>query len=348
MRVIALVKRILLQIIRDKRTLALLFVAPLLVLTLMNFVFNGNQVKPELGIVGANTQLIEQFEAADIIVKKYEKVENIEDTIKTDELDGVLQLTADTFILTLTNDEPSIAKTLEIKVKQLLQQTQPNIAQAETNGPLALQTDYIYGSSETVMFDTLSPALIGFFVFLFVFLISGIGLLNERTTGTLERLMATPIRRGEIIAGYLISYGILAVIQTIIIVLFSILVLDIILVGSIWDVLLINIITALLALSLGILLSSFASSEFQMIQFIPLVIVPQIFFSGIFPLGGMADWLKGLAYLMPLYYISDALKGIMYMGLSLNDLTKHIIILLAFILCFIILNLFALKKYRKL
>lgn len=349
MRVIALVKRILLQIIRDKRTLALLFVAPLLVLTLMNFVFNGNQVKPELGIVGANTQLIEQFEAADIIVKQYEKVENIEDTVKVDELDGLLQLTADTFILTLTNDEPSIANTLEIKVKQLLQlQTQSNIAQAETNGPVALQTDYIYGSSETVMFDTLSPVLIGFFVFLFVFLISGIGLLNERTTGTLERLMATPIRRGEIIAGYLISYGILAFIQTIIIVLFSIHVLDIILVGSIWDVLLINIITALLALSLGILLSSFASSEFQMIQFIPLVIVPQIFFSGIFPLGGMADWLKGLAYLMPLYYISDALKGIMYMGLSLNDLSKHIIILLAFILCFIILNLFALKKYRKL
>ena len=86
---------------------------------------------------------------------------------------------------------------------------------------LKRERQYSIGSSETVMFDTLSPALIGFFVFLFVFLISGIGLLNERTTGTLERLMATPIRRGEIIAGYLISYGILAVIQTIIIVLFQ-------------------------------------------------------------------------------------------------------------------------------
>ena len=61
----------------------------------------------------------------------------------------------------------------------------------------------------------------------------------------------------------------------------------------------------------------------------------------------MADWLKGLAYIMPLYYVADALKG-MYMGLGLADLTKHIIILFGFILAFIILNLFALKKYRKL
>ncbi len=349
MRVIALVKRILLQIRRDKRTLALLFFAPLLVLTLMNFVFNGNEIKPELGVVGANKPLIEQLEAADIIVKPYEEVADIKDTVKENKLDGLLQLTADSFILTVTNDNPTIAKMIEMKVKQLLQlQAQPSFEQAEATNQLAIQTDYIYGSSETVSFDTFSPILIGYFVFFFVFLISGIGLLNERTTGTLERLMATPIRRFEIIAGYLISYGILAFIQTIIIVLFSIHVLDIILVGSIWDVLFINIITALLALSLGILLSSFASSEFQMIQFIPLVIVPQIFFSGIFPLEGMADWLQGLAYIMPLYYVAEALKGIMYMGLGLSDVVRPVLILVAFIVCFIILNLFALKKYRKL
>ena len=65
----------------------------------------------------------------------------------------------------------------------------------------------MYGSSETVFFDVLSPILIGFFVFFFVFLISGIGLLKERTTGTLERLMSTPIRRGEIVTAYLVGYG---------------------------------------------------------------------------------------------------------------------------------------------
>lgn len=348
MRILALVKRILLQIIRDKRTLALLFLAPLLVLTLMNFVFNGKQVKPELGITGANTQLIEQLKTADIVVKQYDEVNDLKELVAEDELDGFLQLDNGEVALTLTNDDPSVAKTLEMKIKQLLQLQAQASATKVAGEPQAITTNYIYGDSETVLFDTFSPMLIGFFVFFFVFLISGIGLLNERTSGTLERLLATPIKRSEIIAGYLIGYGILAVIQTIILVLFAINVLDIILVGSIWDVLIINVITAFVALSLGILLSSFASSEFQMIQFIPLVIVPQIFFCGIFPIDGMADWLKGLAYIMPLYYIADALKSIMYMGLGLGDLTKNLLILFAFIVAFIILNMFALKKYRKL
>lgn len=105
---------------------------------------------------------------------------------------------------------------------------------------------------------------------------------------------------------------------------------------------------ALVALSLGILLSSFASSEFQMMQFIPIIIVPQIFFSGIFSIDAMADWLQVFAYFMPLYYGGDALKGIMYEGLSLSEISNDIYFLLAFAAIFIILNLFALKKYRKL
>ena len=217
-------------------------------------------------------------------------------------------------------------------------------------GELSLQdsmkTNYVYGSSETELFDIFSPILVGFFVFFFVFLISGIGLLNERTTGTLERLLATPIKRGE--TGYLIGYGLVALIQTIIIVLFVINVLDMVLVGSIWTVILINGIVALVALSLGILLSSFASSEFQMIQFIPLIIVPQIFFSGIFSIEGMADWLQVFANFMPLYYAAAALKGVMYEGLTLSEISNNLYILLAFAAVFIVLNLFALKKYRKL
>ena len=241
-----------------------------------------------------------------------------------------------------------------MKVKQIYSK-EKQIQLLGTNGmqnELSLQdsmkTDYVYGSSETELFDTFSPILVGFFVFFFVFLISGIGLLNERTTGTLERLLATPIKRGEIVTGYLIGYGLLALIQTVIIVLFAINVLDMVLVGSVWTVILINAILTLVALSLGILLSSFASSEFQMIQFIPIIIVPQIFFSGIFSIEGMADWLQVFANFMPLYYAADALKGVMYEGLSLAEIRSNLYILLAFAAVFIILNLFALKKYRKL
>lgn len=121
-----------------------------------------------------------------------------------------------------------------------------------------------------------------------------------------------------------------------------------VLVGSIWNVILINLLLALVALSLGILLSSFASSEFQMVQFIPIAVVPQIFFSGILPLEGMANWLQSIAKVMPLYYAADALKGVMYKGLELADISGNLYALAVFAGIFIILNLFALKKYRKL
>lgn len=354
MRTVALIKRILLQIIRDKRTLALLFVAPLLVLTLMNLVFNGNTVDPVLGVANGNQQIIEKLEAADIVVKEYNNVSTVNEIIVDKNLDGFLQVEGEQPTLTLLNDDPTIAKSLEMKVKQIYNQQKQlqlmgtNVIQSELLSQDSMNTNYVYGSSDTELFDTFSPILVGFFVFFFVFLISGIGLLNERTTGTLERLLATPVKRGEIVTGYLVGYGILAVIQTIIIVLFAINVLDMVLVGSIWNVILINIIVALVALSLGILLSSFASSEFQMIQFIPLIIVPQVFFSGIFSIEGMAEWLQVFANFMPLYYAADALKGVMYEGLSLAEISSNLYILLAFAAVFIVLNLFALKKYRKL
>lgn len=353
MRIAALVKRIFWQMLRDKRTLALLFVAPLLILTLMSFVFNGKTVDPTLGVENINEKTVEQLKNADIKVKEFKDVTNIEEKIKENDLDGFLKVEDNKNILTLQNDDPTISKSLKMKVNQVLslqlqsQMMEQRGLKINMSSQDVIKTDYIYGGDDTGAFDVFSPILIGFFVFFFVFLIAGIGLLKERTTGTLERLFATPIRKREIVAAYLIGFGIFAVIQTIIVVLFSVNVLDIILVGSIWNVILINLLLALAALSLGIFLSSFAATEFQMVQFIPIVIVPQVFFSGIFPIEGMANWLQVFAKAMPLYYAADALKGVMYKGEGLSDISKDLYILIGFTVIFIILNLLALRKYRK-
>ncbi|MFP5112633.1 ABC transporter permease [Bacillaceae bacterium C204] len=350
MRVFALVKRIFRQMFRDKRTLALLFVAPLLILTLMYFLFNGSSVEPKLGVMGVDKQLISVLKKADIQVKQYEKVNA--DTVVDDDLDGLLEQENGRIKLTLQNSDPSAAKGLQMKVSQAVAaQGQAKLIQQNPAAAGMIQQsikiDYVYGNADTVFFDVLSPVLVGFFVFFFVFIISGIGLLRERTTGTLERLMSTPIRRWEIVTAYLVGYGIFAVIQTMIVVFYSINVLDIVLVGSIGNVLLINLILALVALSLGILLSTFAASEFQMIQFIPIAVIPQIFFAGIFPIEGMADWLQAIAKVIPMYYAGDALKGVMYKGLDLSEISGDLFALLIFAVIFIILNIFALKKYRK-
>ncbi|MFP7482462.1 ABC transporter permease, partial [Weissella paramesenteroides] len=142
-----------------------------------------------------------------------------------------------------------------------VQSSLPN-QQKTTTKNYSVSTHYIYGDKDTNFFDTFLPVMMGFVVFFFVFLISGIALLRERTTGTLKRLLATPVKRGEIITGYLSGYGIFALIQTLLIVFYSTYVFDIQILGSIWNVLLINVLMAMAALTMGLFISTFAASEF--------------------------------------------------------------------------------------
>lgn len=368
MRILALVRRICHQMVRDKRALAMMMVAPLLILTLLHYLLTDNTVNPKLGVINADSTLIEQLKNTDIDITQYSTVKNAKKITTDNDLDGMLQITNDKIKLTLKNDQPTQAKALQMKVQQAIaaetgkRQSEDvtkfmkDIQTKLQGAPIKMEqqkapkvsTSYIYGDKDTVFFDLLSPILVGFFVFFFVFLISGIALLKERTTGTLDRLMATPIQRRDIVFGYLTGYGIFAVIQTVIVVFYSVKVLNIILVGSIWNVILINLMLALVALSLGILLSSFANSEFQMMQFIPIAIIPQVFFAGILPIEGMPVWLQIIAKCMPMYYGGDALVDVMYKGSGFSSIRNDLLVLLGFALVFIVLNIFALKKYRKL
>ncbi|MFE8697765.1 ABC transporter permease [Cytobacillus sp. FJAT-53684] len=367
MKILALVKRICHQMLRDKRTLALMMVAPLIILTLLHYLLSSETVPQRIGVNNIDETLIEQLTDKDIIVIPYEQQLNPKKRMIDDKLDAFLQLKDDDMYLTLTNAQPSVTKALQMKVQQSLaavnakkqantmalfiQTIQSKLPgdsiKIETIKAPEVDTSYIYGSKDTDFFDQLSPILVGFFVFFFVFLISGIALLRERTTGTLDRLMATPIQRRDIVFGYVLGYGLFAIIQTLVVVFYSTKVLDIMLVGSLWNVILINLILALVALSLGILLSAFANSEFQMMQFIPIAIIPQIFFAGILPVDGMANWLQIVAKCMPMYYGGNALVDVMYKGLGLSDIQNDLFVLLGFVLVFIVLNIVALKKYRK-
>jgi ABC-2 type transport system permease protein len=365
MSIVALVKRIFHQMLRDKRALALMMVAPLLVLTLLDYLLAGNTVNPRLGVINTDDKLVERLKDTDITVLQVE--ENTADLILDKDLDGILEFAGEEISLTLTNDQPTAAKALQVKVQQAisakktkeqaanLSSFMENIQSKLPEIPVKMEqvkapeisTSYIYGNKDTIFFDQLSPILVGFFVFFFVFLISGIALLRERTTGTLERLLATPILRRDIVFGYLLGYGLFAVVQTIIVVTYAVKVLDITLVGSFWNVVIINLTLALVALSLGILLSAFANSEFQMMQFIPIAIIPQVFFAGIFPFESMAGWMQVLAKCMPMYYGGSALVEVMYKGSGLGAITDELLVLLGFALVFIVLNVVALKKYRK-
>lgn len=147
--------------------------------------------------------------------------------------------------------------------------------------------------------------------------------------------------------GTLISYGFVAVVQTLLIVLFTINVLNVQVAGSIFLVILTTLLLALVALALGIFMSTFAQSEFQMMQFIPLVVVPQIFFSGLIDLHAMADWAQWLANLLPMKYAASALTDVILKGASFSDIAGNLLALVIFIIILTIGNIVGLKRYRK-
>ena len=193
----------------------------------------------------------------------------------------------------------------------------------------------------------MTPILMGFFVFFFVFLISGMALLKERTTGTLDRLLATPVKRSDIVYGYMLAYSFIAALQTVVIVLSTIWLLDLEVLGNIGDVIIVNILFALVALAFGLLLSTLAKSEFQMMQFIPLIITPQLFFSGIIPLDSMTGWVQSIGKVLPLYYAGNALSKIVLNGTSIVYLGNDLLVLSLFLVILTILNIVGLKRYRK-
>lgn len=202
---------------------------------------------------------------------------------------------------------------------------------------------YMYGAEDLETFDNFGSVLIGVLVFFFVFIVAGMAFIEERTTGTLEKMLSTPIKRSELVLGYVLGYGSLTVIQSILISFFVVYVLGVMMVGSIWLVLLVTLLTAICALTLGMLLSAAASSQFQMMQFIPIIITPQIFFCGLFKLS--PGW-EAVSRFMPLYYSANALNEIMVRGNGFATIFVDVLVLTALSILFVIGNIKLLKKYR--
>ena len=179
--------------------------------------------------------------------------------------------------------------------------------------------------------DNTAPALLATMALFFSFLLTGISFLRERSQGTMERLMASPVSRPDIVIGYLLGFFIFALTQTLIILLFTIYLLGVNYNGDLWQIFVFQIVIITGAVNLGIFISTFARNEFQMVQFIPLILFPQIFLSGIiWPVEQMPDYLQWVANVLPLKYGVDGLRQIMLYGKSLGDVGFDLVVLVAF------------------
>ena len=179
--------------------------------------------------------------------------------------------------------------------------------------------------------DRVAPALMAVFALFFTFILTGVSFLRERAQGTLERLLTTPVGRGDILVGYLLGFLIFAAAQSLVILLFTILVLQVDYQGSLWRIFVLLIVLTVVAVNLGIFISTFARNEFQVVQFILLVLAPQIFLSGvILPVEQMPSYLKAIAQVLPLTYAVEGLRGIMLGGQDLGDVVGELAVLAGF------------------
>jgi ABC-2 type transport system permease protein len=144
-----------------------------------------------------------------------------------------------------------------------------------------------------------------------MFLITSIATLRERTSGTLERVLTLPIAKGDFVIGYALAFGLLAAIQAVIIAIFSLTALGLKINGPEALLVIIALCDALLGMALGLLASAFARTEFQAVQFMPVVIIPQLLLCGLLvPLNNMPDILDKIAHVLPMTYAVEAMQNI--------------------------------------
>ncbi|WP_438855101.1 ABC transporter permease [Agromyces sp. M3QZ16-3] len=165
--------------------------------------------------------------------------------------------------------------------------------------------------TDTDVFADIGPAMIALFPFIVMFLVTSIATLRERRTGTLERLFSMPLGKGDFILGYALAFGLLAIFQTAIAVSWAVWVCGLEIEGSVWLLFAVAVADALLGTSLGLLASAFARTEFQVVQFMPVLVFPQILLGGIFlPRDQLPEVLQAIGDALPLSFAIDALTAV--------------------------------------
>jgi ABC-2 type transport system permease protein len=184
---------------------------------------------------------------------------------------------------------------------------------------------YVFESE--IAFDRVAPALLGIFPFVVMFLITSIATLRERTSGTLERLMTMPIGRLDLLFGYALAFGLVSIVQVGLAATVAVTWLGLDVAGSLWTLLLIAILDALLGTALGLFVSAFARTEFQAVQFMPVVVLPQVLLCGLFvPRDEMATALEWLSNVLPLSYAVDAMTEVTSSAEVTGDLVRDLLI----------------------
>ena len=346
-RVVALFRRVVSEIRRDRPSLALLFIAPIVITGLVTFILRESQAPQVTAVVvnlaGTRGQLVGSAlgaalreggglvsDVADEAAARAaigDKAASVGIVIGTDAATGSsLTITAITNGLDPSGEASQVSAVGRAVVAAA--------SSASGTAVPVIRHTTVYGTPTNDPITTFAPAIVGFFAYFFVYILTGVSFLRERTGGTLERLLATPVTRGEVVIGYTLGFGLFATIQVAVLMLWALgslhvpalgplppfsIGLGVAVNGSPLLAFVVVVLLAVGAVSLGIFLSTFARTELQIIQFIPIVLAPQFLLSGVlFPVSSLPSILQPVVAIMPLNYAVDGLRQVFIRGADLG------------------------------
>ncbi len=381
-RVLAIARKNLRSLKHDRRTVGFLVLMPLLMIAIFGYTFGGDVKNLPVYIVNMDSAPSDQSLAtmivSDLLTRDTMDVKKIyEGQSATPDVPSVVrQAVSDTHVKAAIVFGPNFTRDVMASIAATRNGTQalpgtftvyvdgtnPNIVTAITNDlqisilktvlskgitpAIAPIPDFVYGQGAKFI-DFFAPGVMGLAAMMVTFILSIISFVHERATYTLERLLSTPVTEGEIVAGYAVAFGLVGLMQSIVILTAAVLLFQITIVGSVLLTLLVIFIFGIGNQGLGFLLSSVAKNEFQAVQFMPIILFPSILLSGVFwPLEAVPTVLQPVSYAMPLTYAVDALRSVMIRGWSFTQIAIPLLILVAFAILMLSLSAYGLRKRR--
>jgi ABC-2 type transport system permease protein len=317
--------RVVRQLKRDRRTIGLIVFAPIVLMILFGYALSGDMSGIALGLVddGGHAALrahIESIQDFDILYLGSES--DAERLISEGRLDGAVVLVAKGVRVLLDSSSLQIAGAIQAAVQAGVsrEQASQETAGGQQGKESIINTRYIFGY-DLKMMDTVGPAILGLVVFFFTFINAAIAFIRERSQGTLEKFMVSPLSRVEMVSGYVLGFSLFTLLQSATTLFVVTALFGVPLHGSALTALGIVLLLGAGALVLGSFFSNFARSEFQVVQFIPLIITPQIVLCGIWwPLQSVPEFIRPFSYILPLTYAAHALRAVMLKGAGVADI----------------------------
>ncbi|WP_207843587.1 ABC transporter permease [Williamsia soli] len=197
----------------------------------------------------------------------------------------------------------------------------------------------------TTMFDKVGLIMLGLLPFVLMFITTSIAMVRERTSGTLERLLTTPLGKLDLLAGYGAAFSLAAAVQAALASALAFWVLDLDIAGNPVWVVLIAVLAAVLGVALGLFFSAFARTEFQAVQFIPVVVIPQLLLCGLFVARDqMTNWLQWISDVLPLTYVVDALQEVAEHSNATSTMWRDLVVVVAFSMVALVLGAATLRR----